>query len=827
MTNCTQEKKLNTVVRKHKCTNCMACYNICPTDAIEIIEDNEGFAYPSINEEKCTHCGLCTKKCPALNLDQVKEISKHNTKPAIYGGYIKDEEVRAKSSSGGVFSALAKYVLKKNGYVCGARFTKGGICEHVIVDNAKDLAPLRGSKYVQSNINNCYKEIKTLLEQDKYILFTGTPCQVAGLYSVLGKDYENLITVDILCHGVPSQKLFIEYLDELTSGHTNTITEINFKSKKTGWRTPTLIIKGTDFYKEINDVYEQDTYMKGFLNNLTIRKSCTDCQYNRLPRQGDFTIGDFWGIENYDSALDDNSGCSIILCNSKKSMDILNKIEPEFENLKKVDVPNLNDYNMVSKKSYNHPYRGYFFEKYAANEYTTLTNLITETLKKRDGIAIHNFAHSKCNYGSVLTGCALQKLIKKRGYTPVNFIVLDNEICPDLSNLDDFQKENIDFTYPCKTDEQLKNLNHMFQTFIIGSDTVFLDFEIGQDYFNNMKFQFADFSKNICSFAASFGKNKLEKWRSGPNSRYSLEELADAKRLMKRFNHVSVRETSGVQICKDNFGIEAECIMDPVFFLSKEDWKKLFTKETSSIKHDTKYILYLKQIDKDVLEYIDKIENIDILYDGDDYKTTLSDVTKANLKGPKIEDWLQSIAECEVLYTDSFHGMCFAIIFNKQFVLFDTSGDLFERCSSLMNLLGIKSRLAHTIEDIKRLNNNPIDYNVVNKKLAEQMAISEKFLDKILYSHNNFDKIRNYMEALELKIEKEISKFKDKKPENAPPRKEKWDFLGIQVFKKSKEKNNLWFYLFGIPLIKEEQKGQNTYYKLFGCIRLLKKSVRY
>ena len=189
MTDCLTTNEPNTVVLKHKCTNCMACYNICPSGAIEMKEDKDGFVYPFINEEKCTHCGLCTKKCPALNLEEIKSSTDRTDAPVIYAGYSDNEEIREKSTSGGVFSILAKYILDKGGYVCGARFTRGGICEHVIVDKWEDLAPLRGSKYVQSNINNCYKEIKNLLEQDKYVLFTGTPCQVAALYAVLGKDY--------------------------------------------------------------------------------------------------------------------------------------------------------------------------------------------------------------------------------------------------------------------------------------------------------------------------------------------------------------------------------------------------------------------------------------------------------------------------------------------------------------------------------------------------------------------------------------------------------------------------------------------------------------
>ena len=368
MTNCLAEKELNTVVLKHKCTNCMACYNVCPVSAIEIKEDKEGFAYPVINEEKCTHCGLCTKKCPALNLGQTKEISERLDAPIAYGGYIKDEEIREKSSSGGAFSALAKYILDKGGYVCGARIVQGGFCEHVIVDNWEDLAPLRGSKYVQSNINNCYKEIKTLLEQDKYVLFTGTPCQVAGLYAVLGEDYEKLITVDILCHGVPSQKVFREYLNEITDGRANDVLNVNFKEKSLGWNTPSLTIDGSDVSIIIPNFYANDdvknSYGLAFVKNLILRQSCTDCKYNRLKRMGDFTIGDFWGVENHYKELYDNKGLSVILLNSPKAKNIIEEIKKDFSQLKDVSLDTISRYNLVNSRSRIHPHAAYFREKY-------------------------------------------------------------------------------------------------------------------------------------------------------------------------------------------------------------------------------------------------------------------------------------------------------------------------------------------------------------------------------------------------------------------------------------------------------------------------------
>lgn len=834
MTNCLAEKELNTVVLKHKCTNCMACYNVCPVSAIEIKEDKEGFAYPVINEEKCTHCGLCTKKCPALNLGQTKEISERLDAPIAYGGYIKDEEIREKSSSGGAFSALAKYILDKGGYVCGARIVQGGFCEHVIVDNWEDLAPLRGSKYVQSNINNCYKEIKTLLEQDKYVLFTGTPCQVAGLYAVLGEDYEKLITVDILCHGVPSQKVFREYLNEITDGRANDVLNVNFKEKSLGWNTPSLTIDGSDVSIIIPNFYANDdvknSYGLAFVKNLILRQSCTDCKYNRLKRMGDFTIGDFWGVENHYKELYDNKGLSVILLNSPKAKNIIEEIKKDFSQLKDVSLDTISRYNLVNSRSRIHPHAAYFREKYSKGEYSSLCTLIKECLEKNDGIAILNFADVTTNYGSCLVGFSLQQKIKQLGYTPVNIMLYDNENRLDLSNFKDFQSRYMNFTAPVAN--SLKGLNKYFQTFIVGGDCVFLNYgdDAGADFY---RLGWVDFSKNIASYAASFSYEKLKRFRKKIGlTQYRADEIKKFKRQLKRFSHLAVRENTGVKICKDNFNIKATQVMDSVFLLSPDEWRTLASRAvptTSYIGKKVRYTITWKNLPDGIHEYLNKKENIESLYTGDDFSVS---IWGKNFKaqGPTIENWVKAISECDILYTDSFHGTCFAVMFNKPFITF-FSKEGYNRVKSLIETLGLPDRNALTIEDVKRLENEPIDYTVANERLKEMLKISEDYLEDVLRSHEHPDPVRGYMESLELLVEEKSAQKNGTtmvKTHTPPPypNKQKWYFVGIHVFKIAMRKGEKWFYLFGVPLVKEVKKEHNTYYKLFGFIRVLKKAVR-
>lgn len=828
MTEALLEKRITIPTEyKHKCTNCMACYNVCPVGAIEMIEDKDGFVYPSIVEEKCTHCGLCTKKCPALNLEQTKEISKRLEKPAAYGGYIKDEEVRKNSSSGGVFSILSKYVLNKGGYVCGARFTKGGICEHVIVDNWEDLAPLRGSKYVQSNINNCYKEIKSLLEQDKYVLFTGTPCQVAGLYAVLGKDYEKLITVDLLCHGVPSQKVFREYLNELTGGLEEEVQNFKFRDKKDGWWKPSIsfLLRGHYYY-----YYWEEAYIQGFLNNLILRQSCTDCKYSKTPRNGDFTIGDFWGVENNYIELHDNGGTSAILVNSIKAKTIMENIKHSFSKLKEVPIQEIAKNNVINTKSSIHPHAAFFREQYSKGEYTTITKLIRDCINKKDGIAILNYAEGTCNYGSCLVGYALQQKLKKYGYNSVNIRLYDNEKNCDLNNFRDFQGRYINFTAPAAG--SLKKFNQNFQTFIVGGDCVFLNY--GDDASANLfRLDWVNFSKNIASYAASFNFSTLKRCRKGKSGwhNYTEPEIKKFKRQLKRFSHVAVRENTGVKICKDNFDIKATQVMDSVFLLSPDEWRELAQTDKTKSYNGKKvsYTLCWKYLPEGIYEYINQIDNLEQLYSGDDYSMA---VWGKNFKasGPTIENWVKAISECDMLYTDSFHGTCFAIIFNKPFITFFKE-DTYNRVKSVLETLGLPDRNALTLDDVKRLENEPIDYTKANERLKEMLKISEDYLESVLKSHEHPDPVRGYMESLELLVEEKLpQKTIAAAPASIPapsyPNKQKWYFLGIHVFKIAMKKGEKWFYLFGIPLVKETIKGSNTYYKLFGCIRILKKAVR-
>lgn len=273
------------------CCGCGACVSVCPKKAIVMKPDENGFFYPHVEENKCVHCNLCENVCsyrsklPPLSLKEA------------YAAVSVDTNVN-ESASGGVFASIAQAVLAKGGavYGCSMKYENGRLWpRHICVTNQDNLSYLKGSKYVQSDLGNSYKNVQNQLKQGQIVLFSGTPCQIAGLKSYLQKDYENLFTIDIICHGVPSAKLFQEYIAFKERKLGANIISFCFRDKSQGWK-----LFGSLTLDDGNIIYfdpEESSYYQMFLNSYTYRENCYSCPYASDHRIGDITIGDFWGIE--------------------------------------------------------------------------------------------------------------------------------------------------------------------------------------------------------------------------------------------------------------------------------------------------------------------------------------------------------------------------------------------------------------------------------------------------------------------------------------------------------------------------------------------------
>lgn len=327
---------------KKDCCGCHACATVCAKHCITMRSDEEGFLYPVVNKDTCTDCGLCEKVCPVINQSEPRKPLK------VYAAKNKNEEIRRQSSSGGIFTLLAEKVIAEGGVVFGARFDENWDVIHSWTDTIEGIAAFRGSKYVQSTIGDTYREARDFLKQGRKVLFSGTPCQIAGLKKYLRKDYDNLLTVDVVCHGVPSPLVWRTYLNEtreqlrakrgvgkksvpLSIDELPVITDISFRDKTNGWKKYGFRLRYAAFeaasntvsasvQRKNNDIVEyhmDNIYMRGFHYSLYLRPSCYACPSKSGKSLSDMTIADYWGIDNYYPTWDDDKGTSLILCYSE------------------------------------------------------------------------------------------------------------------------------------------------------------------------------------------------------------------------------------------------------------------------------------------------------------------------------------------------------------------------------------------------------------------------------------------------------------------------------------------------------------------------------
>ena len=310
------------LANKALCSGCEACKNICPMQCIEMYDDEKGCKIPKIDYTKCIHCNKCKKICP-INKSYI------GTTPIIcYAAKSKSKKITKKSSSGGLFTELAIKILEQNGIIYGAAFDDKNNLSHIRIDNSKDLYKLNGSKYLQSEIKDSYKNAKKDLDNNRIVLFSGTPCQIRGLKNFLEKEYINLFCIEVICHGTPSPKVFKEYIDSLEKKEKSKVKKVDFRDKKNGWKNFNIRIEFENG-KEIIENIRKNIYMTSFLNNMILRNSCYNCQFKNFKSDSDITLGDYWGIENIHrkKIFLDDTGVSLVIINSQKGLNMFNDIK--------------------------------------------------------------------------------------------------------------------------------------------------------------------------------------------------------------------------------------------------------------------------------------------------------------------------------------------------------------------------------------------------------------------------------------------------------------------------------------------------------------------
>ena len=702
------------------CTGCGACVNKCPVNAIDYTEDRqrEGSLIAEINEACCIQCGLCKTVCPILAGNKQDNLAV----PECYAVWAQDD-IRYKSSSGGAFTIIANYILDRGGKVCGAAYKNDFTVRHVMISSKNDLDILRRSKYVQSETGYIYRDIKAELEANIPILFVGTPCQVAGLKAYLEKDYDNLILVDFYCNYTPAPFLWKRYLED---NYTRSdIAQIDFRVKKQGWVCDIHEVTYTDGHTVEKRTYN-DAFQQGYHSRLFMRTVCENCKFSGRVRQGDFTIGDFWGIDRFAPALDDNKGTSCLLINNPKAKRVLLEIKNQFQKCEEVDYSwtKYNRQEMVTA----HPGRDRFYELLNTTSFNQAVDFALND--KYDVVIWGNW--SERNYGSELTYYALYKWMESLGLyslmveRPKEAVWGPNSKAVLFRN-NPYAPFSLSTLYPNKM--AMSDLNRKTDIFIVGSDQIW-----HSELYNSFgKVSFLDFISNTkkkIAYASSFGR---EHWTGG------VAETQEVKTYLKDFDYVSVREKSAVKICREVFDRDAQCVLDPVFMCDKEYYIDLSNK--SDMFFPENYIgAYILDIDKKKQQLLKcasaKLRlKLNIITDAFEKKEGEID-SEDIMADASVEDWLKNVINSEYFITDSFHGMCFAIIFEKPFIAIINSERGAIRFYDLLSELDLMNRAIDLKtakdDDYQHLFDEQIDYSKVNDILAQKRMYSGSWLKTAL-----------------------------------------------------------------------------------------------
>lgn len=770
-----------------QCTGCGACYNKCPVNAIVMEYDEEGFLFPRITEN-CVHCGLCESVCPALH-----PLKLHPT-PSAYAVWANDE-IRAKSSSGGMFTLLANYVLDQGGVVCGAAYSEDSrFVKHQWATDPDSLAPLRGSKYVQSEIGLTYQEAEQYLKKGVPVLYTGCPCQIAGLYNYLGREYPNLYTADLVCHGSNSVTAYQSFIDEFSEGKA--IAKVDFRNKEFyQWSTPTVVYFKDGSIKKRS--YFESYWYKGFLEGVINRRNCFVCPYAQAERVADITLADCWQVSRIDPKLDDRKGTSLILVNSTSGKALFDAVHRSMKLCQEIPLEEIRKYNgQLNRPSPEHPSRKFFFEHLPKDGYHK-SLWYGRGMRFDVGLVGWWFAS---NYGSSLTYYALGTVLEKMGKQVLMIPIAKKNGTP----WDPECRRTIDFLSKYfrigrdRSFDKMSEFNGFCDSFMLGSDQLWTGLSVdlvGYGFF----LDFVDKDRKKIAFSTSFGKSDF----------HATEEVYNTARdYLSRFDAVSVREESGVDVCKQRFGIDATHIMDPVFLCSAEDYDRIAQDIHDPLpkRYLCCYILDPTPEKERLAKTIARHENLEIITilgikEHDYAKNQWHTGTVL----PRIDaaQFIYHIKHCSYLLTDSHHGTCFGIIYQKPYVAIANASRGVARFETVGRVLGLENRIFLNPSDAAESSSiyEPIAYDAVVERMQAENKRSMQWLEDALSrpaKHNveTPNTVRVACERQTTVLHQQIAQLSNKicrlEAENAKLRQE-FDDSGIQQVgvcpQVSKEKN--------------------------------------
>jgi coenzyme F420-reducing hydrogenase beta subunit len=691
--------------------------------------------------------------------------------PDCYAVMAKDE-VRWVTSSGGMFVLAADWILEHNGFVCGAEFTEDfrGV-RHAVVDHWTKLPRLMRSKYVQSDTNTVYRQIKTLLDTtDKPVLFCGCPCQVAALRNYIG-EHDRLYTADLVCHGVPSPKAWQSYIDDIwdVKMGNGIVSNVNFRPKDKGWGNSISIsisISKPDNSEVVFTEGRSGAWYTAFLKAFSTRVCCSSCIYAKIPRVGDITIGDFWGIERHKKELDDGKGTSCVLINSEKGRRFFESIRPRMILCERQELSiAISGNGQLSVPTWKNTDHKCFFTHLDEHGFN---KSLRYAKKEIMDIGLVSWWYI-VNYGSMITSYALYKYLSNQGFSVGMLRSPDREkyYAVEETNALPFARKHYRITN-FRRRENLYELNRYFDAFILGSDQLWNYF---CEYSHYYMLSFAERTKKKIAYSTSFGHAHT----------FFPEEIKEEVTVyMRELDYVSVRETDGVALARE-FGVDAVVTCDPVFLLNRTDYLKLA--ESAERKTGGGFILaYIMEPTNEKMAALTRLSEklklriVTIVDRQMDYMKKIEQMRDFGiLEDAKIEEWLWHFANAKFVLTDSFHGTCFAIINEKPFVSIGNVKRGNARFESLLGNLGLIDRFVYDAAEIIEREDliGGVGYDTVNKILNSERERGQNWLLKALNAPkevmlSTLDiiqrenvKLRKRIYELEAKFDKLVTRFNE------------------------------------------------------------------
>lgn len=650
------------------CTGCGACAAICPSKAIKMSTNYFEPYRPTLDKEMCKNCKRCVDVCPQLRHSKAGLT----VAPTLYEVIAESDELVKKSSSGGAFSVLANAILEFGGAVVGVRFGKDLMPEFTLAESKKDIAPLRKSKYIQARTGNIYLKTKEVLQTGRLLLFSGCPCQIAGLKTYLGKDYDNLYTVDLLCLYAAPPSFWKKYLEE--EFDPESIFDYEFRSKEQGWNVDCVKITYKDGTTEIRRLMD-DPFQRVFHSMIMMPKQCAHCRYQAIPREGDITIGDFHGIDERDPFIDDSykQGISAMMVNSDKGRKLFEEIGLELKLKKKVPISWLDNNAGGLKKR-----KGELFQTshdwlirllHSGRPFKDAVDIVRGNLPEIALVGTINVL----GYGAMATNYALWSKLREFGYSVsllqeprhVNVFASNNELFEQMGN--EYSKCLIPRLYNLA--EMNAVLGNRYKVFITGSDQVF---SANYSFHTLASLGWLKSNAHRISYAASLGSDAQNRKRQ-----YLFDQIISS---IAHYDCLSVRESISVNTLASEYGIKATHTLEPVLLYDAEFWRKFALKKRVP-EHIFSYILDFNPESNLLLGFIQGKLRCNIEH----FNGTVLDDT--------FSKWLESLMNAKFVFTDSFHGMCFAIIFKKPFVAVINNERGGERFNDLAQKLHLESRL--------------------------------------------------------------------------------------------------------------------------------------